>query len=138
MCLEKGSLTNMRGFLLRAAIVALGLWVASEIIPGIEIRDGWSLLWAAFWLAIVNAIVRPILILFTLPLTLLTLGLFLLVINGLMVELVAALLHGFYVAGLGSAILCAIVVTLTSWAVNSFIGPQGQMQTIAVARIERY
>ena len=95
----------MRGFFIRAAIVALGLWVASQLIHGIEIRDAASLIWAAVLLAIVNAIVRPVLILLTLPITLLTLGLFLLVINGLMVELVSSLLTGFYVAGLGSAIL---------------------------------
>lgn len=124
----------MRGFFIRAAIVALGLWVASRLIPGIEIRDAASLLWAAILLAIVNAIVRPVLILLTLPITLLTLGLFLLVINGLMVELVSALLTGFYVAGLGSAILCALIVTLTSWVVNSFIGPEGQVEVITVQR----
>ena len=124
----------MRGFFIRAAIVGLGLWVASRLIPGIEIRDAASLLWAAILLAIVNAIVRPVLVLLTLPITLLTLGLFLLVINGLMVELVSALLTGFYVAGLGSAILCALIVTLTSWVVNSFIGPQGQVEVITVQR----
>ena len=124
----------MRGFFIRAAIVGLGLWVASRLIPGIEIRDAASLLWAAILLAIVNAIVRPVLVLLTLPITLLTLGLFLLVINGLMVELVSALQTGFYVAGLGSAILCALIVTLTSWVVNSFIGPQGQVEVITVQR----
>ena len=124
----------MRGFFIRAAIVGLGLWVASRLIPGIEIRDAASLLWAAILLAIVNAIVRPVLVLLTLPITLLTLGLFLLVINGLMVELVSALLTGFYVAGLGSAILCALIVTLTSGVVNSVIGPQGQGEVITVQR----
>ena len=124
----------MRGFFIRAAIVGLGLWVASRLIPGIEIRDAASLLWAAILLAIVNAIVRPVLVLLTLPITLLTLGLVLLVINGLMVELVSALLTGFYVAGLGSAILCALIVTLTSWVENSFIGPQGQVEVITVQR----
>lgn len=128
----------MRGFFIRAAIVALGLWLASEILPGIEIRSGGSLIAAAILLAVVNAIVRPVLILLTLPITLLTLGLFLLVINGLMIELVAALLHGFVVHGLGSAILCAIIVTITGWAVNGFIGPQGRLEVITVRPTERY
>ena len=128
----------MRGFLIRAAIVALGLWLASEILPGIEIRSGESLIAAALLLAIVNALVRPVLILLTLPITLLTLGLFLLVINGLMIELVAALLHGFVVHGLMSAILCAIIVSITGWAVNGFIGPQGRVEVITMRPNERY
>ncbi len=125
----------MRGFIIRAAIVALGLWVASNIVPGVNIHDGASLLWAAVLLAIVNAVVRPVLIVLTLPITLLTLGLFLLVINGLMVELVAHFLSGFHVAGLGSAMLCALVVSITSWVVNSFVGPQGRVEVMSTTKV---
>ena len=128
----------MRGFLIRAALVALGLWVASAIVPGIEIRSGGSLIEAAILLAIVNAIVRPILIILTLPITLLTLGLFLLVINGLMIELVASFLTGFVVHSLGAAILCAIVVSLTSWVVSAFIGPEGRVEVITVRQGGRF
>ena len=71
----------MKGFLLRVLIVALGLWVASAIVPGVEIDDAGTLLIAALLLGIVNAFVRPVLVILTLPLTILTLGLFLLVIN---------------------------------------------------------
>ena len=124
----------MRGFVIRAAIVALGLWLASAIVPGIEIRNGGSLIAAAILLAVVNAIVRPVLIILTLPITLLTLGIFLLVINGLMIELVAALLHGFFVAGLGSAILASIIVSITGWMVNAFIGPEGRVEIIEMRR----
>ena len=81
---------------------------------------------------------RPVLILLTLPITLLTLGLFLLVINGLMIELVAAFLHGFVVHDLISAILCAIIVSITGWAVNGFIGPQGRVEVITMRPNERY
>ncbi len=128
----------MRGFLIRAALVALGLWVASAIVPGIEIRSGGSLIAAAILLALVNAVVRPILIILTLPITLLTLGLFLLVINGLMIELVSAFMTGFVVHSLGSAILCAIVVSLTSWAVSTLIGPDGRVEVITVRQVGRY
>ena len=128
----------MRGFIIRAALVALGLWVATKIVPGVEIRSGESLIAAAILLAIVNAIVRPVLIILTLPITLLTLGLFLFVINGLMIELVAAFLSGFVVSGLGAAILCAIVVSLTSWVVSAFIGPQGRVEVITVRSGGRY
>jgi putative membrane protein len=124
----------MRGFVIRAAIVAVGLWVASSIVPGVEVRSGGALIAAAVLLAAVNAIVRPILIILTLPITLLTLGLFLLVLNGLMVELVSSLLHGFYVAGIWPAIWTAIIVSITGWLVNGFIGPQGKIEIIEPRR----
>jgi putative membrane protein len=124
----------MRGFVIRAAIVAIGLWVASSIVPGVEIRSGGSLIAAAVLLAFVNAIVRPILIVLTLPITLITLGLFLLVINGLMVELVSHILQGFYVSGLWPAIWTAIIVSITGWLVNGFIGPEGRIEVIEMRR----
>ena len=95
----EGEGTRMRGFLIRAVVVAIGLWVASQIIPGVEIRSPSSLIAAALLLGVVNAVIRPIIVILTLPITLLTLGLFLLVINGLMIELVAHLLDGFVVSG---------------------------------------
>jgi len=128
----------MRGFLIRAAVVALGLWLASQIVPGVEIRSTGSLIAAALLLGIVNAFVRPILVILTLPITLLTLGLFLLVINGLMVELVSHFLTGFVVVGLGAAILTSIVVTITSWLMSSFIGPQGRIEMVTVRHYQRY
>ncbi len=124
----------MRGFVIRAAIVAIGLWIASSIIPGVEIRSGGGLVAAAVLLACVNAVVRPILIILTLPITLLTLGLFLLVINGLMVELVSWLLPSFFVGGLWPAIGTALIVSVTGWLVNGFIGPRGQIEVIEARR----
>ncbi|MBV9511486.1 MAG: phage holin family protein [Caulobacteraceae bacterium] len=115
----------MIGFIVRALIAALGLWIAAKIVPGIGYRSLESLLWAALLLGVVNAIVRPILILLTLPFTLVTLGLFLFVINGLMLLLVAVFVHGFHVHGLIAAILGSIVVGLTSWVANWVIGSQG-------------
>jgi putative membrane protein len=124
----------MTGFLLRALIVALGLWVASRIVPGVRFASTESLLWAAVLLGLVNAIVRPILIILTIPITVLTLGLFLLVINGLMIELVAHFLSGFQVSGLGVAILASLVVSLVSWLVSWFVGPAGGVEVIVVRR----
>lgn len=115
----------MIGFLLRALIVAFGLWVASKILPGVRFASTESLLWAAVLLGIVNAVVRPILIILTIPITILTLGLFLLVINGLMIELVAYFLNGFQVSGLGAAILASLVVSIVSWLAAWFVGPSG-------------
>ena len=117
----------MIGFIIRWAVVSLGLWVAAHIVPGVEVLSWKSLLAAALILGIVNAIVRPILIVLTLPITIVTLGLFLLVINGLMIKLVTVFLHGFIVHGLLSAILCAVVVSLTSWVMSWVVGSDGRV-----------
>ncbi len=124
----------MTGFLIRAAVVAIGLWLASKIVPGVHFRSPEDLIAAALLLGIVNAFVRPILVILTFPITLLTLGLFLLVINGLMIELVSYFLSGFVVAGLGPAILAAIVVTLTSWVMSGWVGPPHGRIEVVTAR----
>jgi putative membrane protein len=124
----------MPGFLVRLLINAAGLWLAQAIVPGIVIDDAVTLFLAALLLGLVNAVVRPILVILTLPLTVLTLGIFLLVINGLMLALVAALLSGMHVAGLGSAILGWIIVTLTSWVASWTIGPRGRFEVMVIRR----
>ena len=129
----------MNGFLIRAAVVAIGLWLASEIVPGVTILSPGSLIAAALLLGIVNAFVRPILIILTFPITLVTLGLFLIVINGLMIELVAYFLKGFVVDGLWSAILASIVVSLTSWAMSAWVGPPvGRIDIVTARRDGRW
>jgi putative membrane protein len=115
----------MARFIARILISALGLWIATRLVPGIE-ADTWrTLLLAALLLGIANAIVRPVLVILTLPITIVTLGLFLLIINGFMLELVAFFLHGFHVHGLVAAVLGSIVVGLTGWIGSTFIGPRG-------------
>ena len=115
----------MTGFLLRALISAIGLWLASVWVAGVRIHGPGTLLLAAVLLGVVNAVVRPIAFILTLPLTILTLGLFLLVLNAAMVALVAALLPGFHLAGLRAALLTAIIVWLTGWIGSWFIGHRG-------------
>ena len=110
-------------FILRALAAALGFWVASKIVPGVHVGGVGSLLAAGVVLGIVNALVRPILILLTLPLTVLTLGLFLLVVNGLTVWLVTVFLREISIHGLWRAILTAIVISLTSWVAGWIINP---------------
>jgi putative membrane protein len=124
----------MSGFLIRLAIGAFGLWVAQSLVSGISIEGTSTLILAAFLLGIVNAVVRPIFVLLTLPLTLLTLGLFLLVVNALMLELVAALVPGFHVASFGSALLGSIVVSIVSWAASAWIGPTGRFEVLVVEK----
>jgi putative membrane protein len=122
----------MEGFLIRALLVAVGLWLASKIVPGIDFNTTGTLIAAALLLGIVNAFVRPIIIILTLPITLLTLGLFLLVINALMIMLVAWFLPGFLVAGFWSAVFAAVIVSLASWVMSGWIGPRGRVEVITV------
>ena len=82
------------GFILRVLVVALGLWLASVLVSGIQVEDVWTLVGAALLLGIVNALVRPLIVILTLPITILTLGLFLLVINAAMLGLVASFFDG--------------------------------------------
>jgi len=112
----------MMEFLIRAAVVALGLWVAAQTIKGIEVHSLGSLVAAAVLLAVVNAIVRPVLVFLTLPLTVVTLGLFLLVINAAMIGLVSVLLKGFEVRGFWPALGCWLVVSIVSWVASWFVG----------------
>jgi putative membrane protein len=118
----------MAGLVLRTLIVALGLWFAAELVPGIVIHGTWTLLGAALVLGIVNAIVRPLLILMTLPITIVSLGLFLLVINAAMFGLTAWLFDDFTLAGFWSALFGSIIVSLTSWLASYFIGPRGRIE----------
>ena len=112
----------MGRFLTHWATVAVSLWVATELVPGIHARSVVALLVAALVLGLVNACVRPVLVLLTLPITLLTLGLFYLVVNGLAFGLAAWLVPGFSVHGLVPAMLGALVVSVLSWFIGLFTG----------------
>jgi putative membrane protein len=122
------------GFLLRLAISALGLWLASEIVPGLRIADGRTVFLAALLLGIVNAVVRPLVLILTLPITVVTLGLFLLVINAAMLALVARLLDGFVVTGFLPALLGSILVSLTGWVGSWYVGPRGRFEVLVVEK----
>lgn len=108
-------------FLVRFLISALGLWIAASLISGLGYRDLPSLLLAALLLGLVNAVVRPVLIVLTFPLTLVTFGLFLLVVNAAMLGLVGAMLRGFVVDGFWPAVFGSIVISLTSWIANQLL-----------------
>ena len=112
----------MGAFLVRMLISAAGLWIASVLVPGMDISGMGTLLAAAFLLGLVNALVRPVLIFFTLPLTILTLGLFLLVINAAMLGLVAWLLPGFVLGGFFPALFGSLIVSLISWCASRYVG----------------
>lgn len=120
----------MVGFLLRAAISALGLWLASLVLPGIAFESPGKLAIAAVLLGVVNAIVRPIMFVLTLPLTLVTLGFFLFVLNAAMVGLVARLVPGFTISGFWTAMGAAVIVWIVSWLGSSLIGSKGRLERI--------
>lgn len=118
----------MTRFILRAAIAAVGLWLATEWIQGLDIDAPMTLVVAAVLLGIVNAFIRPLLILLTLPFTVVTLGLFLLVVNAAMLALVAWLLPGMHVAGFWAAFWGALVVSIVSWIGSMVFGPKGRIE----------
>lgn len=118
----------MKGFLVRLLITALGLWVADQLLPGIVITGTGSLIVSALLLGVVNAVIRPIILILTLPLTILTLGLFVLIVNGISLGIAAWLVPGFHIAGLWAATLGAIIVGLTSWVSSAFIGGSGKIE----------
>jgi putative membrane protein len=118
----------MTAFVLRACISAIGFWIATRFVSGIRIDDGTTLVLAGALLGIINAIVRPVLILLTLPITIVTLGFFLLVVNAAMVGLVAWLLPGFAIpGGFWSAFGTALIVWITGWLGSGLIGPRGRV-----------
>ena len=118
----------MTGFVLRALMTAIGLWIATYWVSGIRIDDAATLVLAGTLLGIVNAIVRPIAIVLTLPITILSLGFFLLVVNAGMVALVAAILPGFHIpGGFWSTFGTALIVWITSWIGSWLIGPRGKI-----------
>jgi len=120
------------GFFLRLLITALGLYAASEIVSGFEVTGWASLLVAALLLGIVNAVIRPIVFILTLPLTILTLGLFVFVVNGISVALVAWLMRGVTVSGIWPATLAAVIVSITGWFGSMFVGSSGKIERYKV------
>jgi putative membrane protein len=120
----------MAGFILRALVAALGLWAATSILSGITIDSAMTLVLAGLLLGLVNAIVRPFALLLSLPALLLTLGLFLLVVNAAMLGLVALMLPGFKIAGFWTAVGAALIVSIVSWIGSWFIGSKGRVEVI--------
>lgn len=124
----------MAGFLFRAALSMVGLWIATRWVSGIRIDDAQTLVLAGVVLGVVNAFVRPIAVILTFPLTILTLGLFLVVVNAGMLGLTAWFLRGFHVADFGAALLGSLLVSVTGWIGSMFIGPRGRFEIYSTRR----
>jgi len=120
-------LANLTGFLIQWGITALSLWVASLVFNGIRFADKSSLIISALLLGFVNAVLWPIVVVLTLPLTFLTLGLFLLVINALLLQLVAKLVGGFTISGFWTAFFASLFISIFSLFLNSLM-PDAEME----------
>ena len=108
-------------FIVQLVVTALGLWLASAVVPGVGFTGQWTLILAALLLGIINAIVRPILVVLTFPLTVVTFGLFLLIVNAATIGLTAVLLDGFVVDGLWAGVGAAIITGVVSWIAGTAI-----------------
>lgn len=117
----------MTGFVIRWLVNVLALLVVVRLIPGIGIDSFETALWAALLLGLVNAFLRPVLIIGTLPLNVLSLGLFTLVINGALFYLVSRMVAGFHVESFFSAVAGAVALSVFSFLLNLLINPQGRV-----------
>lgn len=115
------------GFIVRVLINAATIALAAAVVPGIRLDGASPALLAGLVLGLVNALVRPVLVVLTLPLTVVTLGLFLLVLNGICLALTAWLVPGFDLAGLVPAVLGACVISLVSWLLTAFVSDRGRI-----------
>ncbi len=110
---------TMSSFVARFLLTAFGLWIADALFVSIALENAGTLWVAAFILGVVNLLVRPIVVLLTLPITILTLGFFLLVVNGAMVLLAARIVPAFHVGGLSAGVVTSVIITLTNWIAGS-------------------
>ena len=124
----------MLGIVVRTLIVGIGIWIAALIVPGVSTASSGALIWAAIAFGIINAFVRPLVVIFTFPLTIVTLGLFLLVVNAAMFNLAAWFVDGFEVEGFWSSIFGALVVSLISGLGSMFIGEHGRYEVLVIRR----
>ena len=122
----------MNGILLRTLIAILGLYIASAVLPGVQISGAGTFVFAAILLGLVNGFVRPIAFLLTLPITIVTLGLFLFVLNAAMFGLVAAVFDNFIVAGFWSAVFGSLIVSFTCTVASWYIGPEGRVEVYVI------
>lgn len=107
-----------KGILTKIILNAASIYITASIVKGVEIRGFLAAVVAAAILGLVNALIRPIFLLFSLPINLMTLGLFTFVINGLMLSIVASVTQGFYISNLGSAIVASIIISIVSAILN--------------------
>jgi putative membrane protein len=126
----------MHGILIRWLITTVSILFIPYILSGVRVESVWSALFAGAILGILNALVRPLLIILTLPLTIITLGFFILVINALLFQLAGAIVPGLHIASFWSALFASIIVSIVSWFMNSLVSGGGGERTVFVRRWE--
>jgi putative membrane protein len=119
------------GFVIRVVVYTLALLAAAHVVSGVSLDSLTSALVAGLLLGIINAVVRPILVVLTFPITLLTLGLFLLVLNAFCLWLVSVFVTGFHVAGFWPAFWGALLVSVVSWILTALISDSGRVKVIS-------
>lgn len=124
----------MIGLFVRWLILTAAIMSASYLLDGIQVSGFFAAFWAAAILGILNAFFRPLLILLTLPINILTLGLFTLVINGLLLMMVSGVISGFNVLGFWSAVFGSLIISAVSWLLSSFINERGRVGYIDLKR----
>lgn len=122
----------MAGLAIRWVLNAFALWMVSVVVSGIHAEGVLATFVAALVLGILNALVRPVVLLLTLPINLLTLGLFTFVVNALMLEMTASVVRGFTVDGFGSALVGALVLSVVSFLLNVFVSDRGRIGHIHI------
>ena len=120
----------MKGILIRWLVLTAAIIVASYLLEGIQVKGFLSAFFAAAILGVLNAFFRPILIILTLPINILTLGLFTFIINALLLKMASGVISGFDVRGFWAAVFGSIIISVVSWALNSFISPKGRVEYI--------
>jgi putative membrane protein len=120
----------MKGIVIRWLVLTAAIMFASYVLDGIQVKGFLSALFAAAILGILNAFFRPILIILTLPINILSLGLFTFIINAMLLKMASGVISGFDVYGFWSAVFGSLLISLVSWALSSFINEQGRMEYI--------
>jgi putative membrane protein len=120
----------MKGILVRWLVLTAAIIVASYVLDGIQVKSFLSAFFAAAILGVLNAFFRPILIILTLPINILTLGLFTFIINALLLKMASGVISGFDVRGFWAAVFGSVIISIVSWALNSFISPKGRVEYI--------
>ncbi len=118
------------GLLLRWLILTAAILFASYLVEGIKVSGFFSALWAAAILGILNALLRPILFLLTLPVNILTFGLFTFVINAILLQMASGVISGFEITGFWPAFFGSLVISLVSWGLNAFVNDRGRIEVI--------
>jgi len=127
----------VKGLMIRWLLLTISIILTSYLIDGIYVRSFASALFAALVLGILNALFRPILLIVTIPINILTLGLFTFVINALLLKMVSGVVPGFYVHGFFSAVFGSLLISLVSWLLSSFVNERGRISYIDLKKSNR-